>query len=92
MTELQEKVKSAIEALNDTTNTEWGGVVDAVNELCVAIENGEAYYDAGFPPELKRAFDHGANLTAWIYTRLESAAKSKRRTGTKIRKAMGYQG
>lgn len=89
---LQDKLKAQLDKFNAAMDSEWRGLVDVVNEYNEAISNGNAHFDAGFPPEIERLIDHGANCTAWIYTRLEEHAKPKRKTGVKIRKAMGYNG
>lgn len=90
MTDHQKKLKSAIGAFNDAMDTEWNNLVETVNEYAFAIAEGKEHYDASFPPEIERGFDHGANRTAWIYHRLEAQTKSKRNTYVKIRKALGY--
>ncbi|MHA2045432.1 MAG: hypothetical protein ACW99G_11605 [Candidatus Thorarchaeota archaeon] len=89
-TDGQEKLKSAIGQFNDAMDAAWSSVVGAVSKYVEAMERGEANYDACFPPELERAFDHAAFYTAWIYSRLESMPKDKRDTANKIKKAMGY--
>jgi len=91
-TPLQDKLLEALKTFNAAMDTEWRGVVDVVNEYNKAIAKGEAHYDAGFPPEIERMIDHGANYTAWMYKRLEEHAKPQRKTGRMIRQAMGYVG
>ena len=91
-TEKQQKLMDAIESMEAASMKHWQAVVDAVNDLAQGIQEGEDYYDAGFPPELERRFGDGALRTAWIYDRLEKAAGGKRRLSTriKIRRALGY--
>jgi len=91
-TPLQDKLLEKLKKFNETMDTEWQGVVDVVNEYNAAMDKKEAHYDASFPPEIEREFDHGANCTAWIYNRMEEHVKPKRNTSKKIRKALGYNG
>ena len=86
----QTRLLNALNAHFSDTSETWKEVVDATNDLTEAIERKEEYYDASFPPEVERKIDHGAQQTAWIYMRLESAAKSKRKTARRIKRAMGY--
>ena len=90
MTELQQKLYDELQVA--ITNLEGTRLqfVNATNALAEAIQQKEEHYDASFPPDLERKIDHFANLTGWIYSRLEQG--SRRDTNKKIRKAMGYSG
>jgi hypothetical protein len=92
MTEKQQKLYDAIQEIEKqlTYTPLWDNVVKATHNLCAAIEAKEEHYDAGFPPHLERAIDGFAFRTEWLYTMLERASKSRRKTGKKIRQAMGY--
>ena len=88
----QDKFREALTAFNTNMEKQWKNLYEATNELAEAIETEQEYYDASFPPELERAIDEPALKTAWIYSRLESASRTRTNTQKKIRKALGYNG
>jgi len=89
----QDKLLAALKAMDEAAQIKWIDVVSATNELCEAIENKEESYDASFPPEIEREIAAPALYTVWLYSRLESTSTSRgRNTGTRIRKALGYNG
>ena len=90
MTELQQKLYDELKIARENLEKNSLQFVNATNALAEAIQNGDEYYDASFPLQLERAIDHFAQLTAWIYSRLEQG--SRRDTQKKIRKALGYYG
>ena len=95
MTEKQQALSNALDAMETATMKHWPAVVEATNALAQAIKEGKEDYSHGTytrPPELERKFDVGALNTAWIYDRLEAARGRGRRTPTrvKIRQALGY--
>ena len=92
MTETQQKLYDAINAYDEDRYAIWNEVVKATHNLAAEIERKESSYDASFPPELLRQIDSLASKTAWMYNMIERAAKSKRNTCQKIRRACGYTG
>lgn len=90
MTKNQKRLYNALQELDKARLEKWGPVVAATNVLVDAIEKGDEYYDAGFPPELERLIDSSALDTAWIYSRLEK--QTRRDTRKKLRRALGYSG
>lgn len=92
MTKRQQELFTKLDNLQYVIEKDWQFIVDAVNDLSQAIDNGQDTNatSANFPPELLRAIDNMALRTAWIYGRLERPQDRKSKTYKAINKALGY--
>jgi hypothetical protein len=79
---------NALQELEAAQQDAWATVIRATNDLVRNI--AEESITPELMLELEKLIDAPALRTAWMYSRIESAIKSKRGTAQSIRRILGY--